>query len=970
MSDLADPVWLVQISSYDGSLEVNPVGLCLLQQIYEPVHVIAAFGPNGTGKSFLLNQLAGDQNGFPVPTCGRLTRPNMTMRVLRHCKPQDKTLVFLDTEGFDEKEAEQFFILAVLLSSTFLYNTKKDITLETLNKLTHVNKLTSTVQVTTIDGMNQSFLLSGVLPEFVWCVRDAELELTMGEVILNAQDYLDSVFNQVQDNDEAPGRHIQNLFNSHKLFDFCLPHGDRSYAMQLKPQFLNQVQTLQRHICQTHPKMFTGGQLVNGKILGTLLQLYAEKLSAGINIVLDDINEELTLGDCYDQALPVQPELESQNLTELGAAKMPTVKFTPYVGEDTSSRNKAECGRPSLEFQDIYSRVNASGSHLESVLDSIQMDTPVCLIENTKDNQLQMCQSALMLLESIQQPVVVVAIVGLYRTGKSFLMNKLAGKPTGFSLGSTIQSETKGIWMWCLPHPKKPGHTLVLLDTEGLGDVEKGDQKNDNWIFAMAVLLSSTLVYNSMGTINNEALLNLHYVTELTKHIKVKSQVESEEESSTGFSGFFPSFVWAVRDFTLELEKDGKPITEDQYLETALQLKSGTSKKVLEYNMPRECIQTYFPWRKCFVFDRPSSRANLQKLEMLEECELEPDFVNQAKAFCDHILGASMPKTLKGGIGVTGFLLAKLAVTYVDAIRCGKIPCLENAVHALAEIENSSAVQMAFQHYKEEINKKADLPTEDQKEMSDLHSQCEKEALHIFMSRSFKDDDQKFQAVLAERIKKEYEDICQKNAEQSKNFCVALLLQMGEDLEYSLENNYYLKPGGYEDFQQDLGNTISQYNEATRKGIKAKETLSDYLKEKDTRGSMILAADKAMTENEKQQKEEQAKVELAKWEAATLDAKLKDTEMQLEDQRSSYNLHIQQLQDKMESDRRKAVQEHERLLNKKLQEQKAMLEQGFKERADQLEAEIRQLRSQGTGRGPCGSFLGNVVRSIGRVFGF
>uniref|UniRef100_A0A8C4XFT5 Guanylate-binding protein 1-like n=1 Tax=Erpetoichthys calabaricus TaxID=27687 RepID=A0A8C4XFT5_ERPCA len=575
MSDLADPVWLVQISSYDGSLEVNPVGLCLLQQIYEPVHVIAAFGPNGTGKSFLLNQLAGDQNGFPVPTCGRLTRPNMTMRVLRHCKPQDKTLVFLDTEGFDEKEAEQFFILAVLLSSTFLYNTKKDITLETLNKLTHVNKLTSTVQVTTIDGMNQSFLLSGVLPEFVWCVRDAELELTMGEVILNAQDYLDSVFNQVQDNDEAPGRHIQNLFNSHKLFDFCLPHGDRSYAMQLKPQFLNQVQTLQRHICQTHPKMFTGGQLVNGKILGTLLQLYAEKLSAGINIVLDDINEELTLRDCYDQALPVQPELESQDLTELGAAKMPTVKFTPYVGEDTSSRNKAECGRPSLEFQDIYSRVNASGSHLESVLDSIQMDTPVCLIENTKDNQLQMCQSALMLLESIQQPVVVVAIVGLYRTGKSFLMNKLAGKPTGFSLGSTIQSETKGIWMWCLPHPKKPGHTLVLLDTEGLGDVEKGDQKNDNWIFAMAVLLSSTLVYNSMGTINNEALLNLHYVTELTKHIKVKSQVESEEESSTGFSGFFPSFVWAVRDFTLELEKDGKPITEDQYLETALQLKSG-----------------------------------------------------------------------------------------------------------------------------------------------------------------------------------------------------------------------------------------------------------------------------------------------------------------------------------------------------------------------------------------------------------
>ena len=32
--------------------------------------------------------------------------------------------------------------------------------------------------------------------------------------------------------------------------------------------------------------------------------------------------------------------------------------------------------------------------------------------------------------------------------------------------------------MWCVPHPKKPKHTLVLLDTEGLGDVEKVINKN------------------------------------------------------------------------------------------------------------------------------------------------------------------------------------------------------------------------------------------------------------------------------------------------------------------------------------------------------------------------------------------------------------------------------------------------------------------------------------------------------------
>jgi predicted GTPase len=43
--------------------------------------------------------------------------------------------------------------------------------------------------------------------------------------------------------------------------------------------------------------------------------------------------------------------------------------------------------------------------------------------------------------------------------------------------------------MWCVPHPEKRDHTLVLLDTEGLGDVEKvGGQsslsvKNLLWLF-------------------------------------------------------------------------------------------------------------------------------------------------------------------------------------------------------------------------------------------------------------------------------------------------------------------------------------------------------------------------------------------------------------------------------------------------------------------------------------------------------
>ena len=34
-------------------------------------------------------------------------------------------------------------------------------------------------------------------------------------------------------------------------------------------------------------------------------------------------------------------------------------------------------------------------------------------------------------------------------------------------------AETKGIWIQCKPHPTQEGQVLMLMDTEGLGDIKK-----------------------------------------------------------------------------------------------------------------------------------------------------------------------------------------------------------------------------------------------------------------------------------------------------------------------------------------------------------------------------------------------------------------------------------------------------------------------------------------------------------------
>ncbi|NWW51483.1 GBP4 protein, partial [Pedionomus torquatus] len=105
----------------------------------------------------------------------------------------------------------------------------------------------------------------------------------------------------------------------------------------------------------------------------------------------------------------------------------------------------------------------------------------------------------------------------------------------------------------------------------------QGDTRNDTWIFVLTALLSSSLIYNSRGTIDQQALDQLHYVMKLAEQVTLKAapgQTEDEGESGK-VAPFFPAFVWAVRDFTLQLEVDGKEISEDEYLESALKVKAG-----------------------------------------------------------------------------------------------------------------------------------------------------------------------------------------------------------------------------------------------------------------------------------------------------------------------------------------------------------------------------------------------------------
>ncbi|XP_060575226.1 guanylate-binding protein 1-like [Ruditapes philippinarum] len=321
---------------------------------------------------------------------------------------------------------------------------------------------------------------------------------------------------------------------------------------------------------------------------------------------------------------------------------------------------------------------------------------PMCLIssESVEDEdgeeiiKMEEEQEVLNQLKQIDLPMVIVAVVGLYRTGKSYLMNLLAESTTGFALADTIEPKTKGIWVWCKMHPKMSDTVLLLLDTEGLGDVEKGDPSHDNNIFTLATLLCNCLVYNVKGAFDNDAVSKLTFVTEMEKNIRFRG--ESSEDNKT-LNLILPDFVLCLRDFCLKLVKDGKPISANEYLEKSLAENKGKAKN---FNKPRECIRKYFQKRMCFAFPVPGDCDVLENLEYLRFDDLSVMFQDVTSQFLSHIYSIP-PKQLLTSKPVNGRMFVTLVESYVTAIKHGAVPDVNDAFERVANIENATIEKVA-----------------------------------------------------------------------------------------------------------------------------------------------------------------------------------------------------------------------------------------------------------------------------------
>ncbi len=405
------------------------------------------------------------------------------------------------------------------------------------------------------------------------------------------------------------------------------------------------------------------------------------------------------------------------------------------------------------------------------------------------------------------RPVIIVTVCGMYRSGKSFLLNCLCGKDgnNSFRVGSTVNACTDGIWMWASGETSD-GRVVLMLDCEGSGNVQK-DRAHDTQLFAVAVLLSSFFIYNSKGVIDEPAIQSLSVVTNLAAQIQAQQNVIINP----------PFFLWLLRDFCLQLEDgQGREITSDDYLELAFTDRSGGAWRQSEDGrQAREKLVSLFRQRGCSTLVQPViEEEELQVLSSLPLGAMRREFQDQMAALKQRIFRSAQVKTVGASV-VSGVGLTTLVEVIVESINSGKIPQIASTWSAVCAVEIEKALELATRRLLDAMRAlRQNLPFSESGLEQALVETADA-AHEVFRERVFGDEQltDRARQSLASIVEEEAGQIVIANENAAREYCQQLVLDMWRPVGRAVQRRQYKSK---EDLEKAITDEFAQYHQRAR----------------------------------------------------------------------------------------------------------------------------------------------------------
>ena len=347
-----------------------------------------------------------------------------------------------------------------------------------------------------------------------------------------------------------------------------------------------------------------------------------------------------------------------------------------------------------INYNDIN---NNSENENDKILNKNESEGPINLIEFRR-NDFVLNEKALNILNSIKEDLIIVAIVGKARTGKSYLMNLLlnnnnsSAPGSGFQISSRLNSCTKGIWLWNTPRtsPQSPNTKIIFIDSEGTNSTDISTKTYDSKIFALIVLISSLFIYNTYGNIDERSIGDLA----LAAHLSNTVATNVIEDKDIIINKLAPKFIWVLRDFLLDKidPETGKEMSSNEYLELCLRNKLLNKNGMgMENNLIRENIIKYFKERECVTLPRPvDSEEDLHKLNEIPFEQLKPNFRSEFLKLKTNVYENSRVKKI-GNKKINGPILVGLLTQFINSLNSKLIPNINTAIENIIinEIEKS-----------------------------------------------------------------------------------------------------------------------------------------------------------------------------------------------------------------------------------------------------------------------------------------
>lgn len=421
------------------------------------------------------------------------------------------------------------------------------------------------------------------------------------------------------------------------------------------------------------------------------------------------------------------------------------------------------------------------------------------LLRLTQDKRQLINKVALRLLAGIDKNIAIISVAGPYRTGKSYLLNRFAGKQYGFDLGATTNPCTNGLWIWGEPIPLNDETSVILLDTEGLNSYNR-DENQDMVLFCITAMLSSTMLYNNFGAIDEKAIERLGFLCQLSKLFKFKEKrVNSHQEQMMEIAKYFPSLVWVLRDFGQDLydESQGREITAKEYQETSLLINTKGGERYKQGQAIRNTIREFFSDRTCVPQVRPlGDEKLLRNIEQQEYSTLRPEFRQATENLINMVTNNLKPKIVDN-VPVNGSGYTKLVQFLVKALNTTGLNEIQTTWDRIVQTEMKGTLKQAYKVFEEglEVIEKK-LPMEDSEFFTKLYYVKMASATELNKFRYSNAKCNIMRDIFDTRIKALEDSLIANNQAVSKKICQNISKQVISEISVKMNPQYTdLSPG-------------------------------------------------------------------------------------------------------------------------------------------------------------------------------